>query len=245
MSTMTKWVTAAALLAFTTVAYAAAMDPKGGNAAADKEAQSKPKAQSKQDQRSEDNRVVLQTSLGLVLIELYPEKAPLSVENFLQYVDDGFYEGVIFHRVVPNFVVQVGGFDAQYQRKPTRSAIKNESDNGLINLRGTLSMARTMSPDSATSQFFISLRDNPHLDGQGGPGYAVFGKVVEGMDVIDKMPELPQGDHSGVFMNAPNEPILIEKAYRLTQKKEAKGKKNNNSAKRHKEHKEPKEKKAE
>lgn len=161
--------------------------------------------------------VVLETSLGRVLIELYPDKAPISVNNFLTYVDDGFYNGLIFHRVVPNFVVQAGGFDANYQRKPTREAIKNESDNGLLNLRGTLSMARTMSPDSATSQFFISLRDNPHLDSrQGGPGYAVFGKVIDGMNVIDQLPELPQGNHAGVFMNAPNQPVLIEKAYRAS-----------------------------
>lgn len=174
----------------------------------------------------EQTKVVFETSLGPVVIGLYPEKAPISVENFLQYVDSGFYDGVIFHRVVPNFVVQAGGFDSNYQRKPTSAAIKNESNNGLLNLRGTLSMARTMSPDSATSQFFISLRDNPHLDSSpGSPGYAVFGKVIDGIEVIDKMADLPQGNHSGVFMNAPNEPVLIEKAYRSSNvkiKKEAK-----------------------
>lgn len=181
----------------------------------------KPAAEAKatKEQSIKTTEVVLETSLGRVLIELYPDQAPISVKNFLTYVDDGFYDGLIFHRVVPNFVVQVGGFDANYQRKPTRAAIKNESDNGLLNLRGTLSMARTMSPDSATSQFFISLRDNPHLDSRhGGPGYAVFGKVIDGMSVIDKLPELPQGNHPGVFMNAPNEPVLIKKAYRANQK---------------------------
>ena len=172
---------------------------------------------------AEPIKVVFETSLGPLLIELYPNKAPISVDNFLQYVDSGFYNGVIFHRVVPNFVVQVGGFDEKYQQKPTRAAIKNESDNGLQNLRGTLSMARTMSPDSATSQFFISLRDNPHLDAQPGrPGYAVFGKVISGMDVVDKLPELPQGNHSGVFMNAPNDPITVDKAYRFASDRKAK-----------------------
>lgn len=171
-------------------------------------------------QEVEQTKVVFETSLGPVIIGLYPDKAPISVENFLQYVDSGFYDGVIFHRVVPNFVVQAGGFDANYQRKPTSAPIKNESDNGLLNLRGTLSMARTMSPDSATSQFFISLGDNPHLDSsRGSPGYAVFGKVIDGIEVIDKMADLPQGNHSGVFMNAPNEPVLIKKAYRSSSMK--------------------------
>lgn len=205
MRTMKIWLTAAALI-FSASAYTAEIKQT-----------TQPSGQSGGESQiqTEAPRVVLETSLGPVVVELFPEQAPVSVENFLQYVDSGFYEGVIFHRVIPNFVVQVGGFDTNYQRKPTRSPIENESDNGLKNLRGTLSMARTMSPNSATSQFFISLRDNPHLDGQGGPGYAVFGKVVDGMDVVDQLPELPQGNHSGVFMNAPNEPVEIKKAYRL------------------------------
>lgn len=210
MHTMMKWLSAATL-AISTAAFAAEPTSRNPDSVADK----KP-----QQAQAEQPKVVLQTSLGPLLVELYPDKAPITVKNFLQYVDDGFYDGVIFHRVIPNFVVQVGGFDKNYQRKPTRASIKNESDNGLLNLRGTLSMARTMSPDSATSQFFISLRDNPHLDGQGGPGYAVFGKVVDGMKVVDQLPELPQGNHSGVFMNAPNEPVLIEKAHRSKPKKE-------------------------
>lgn len=156
--------------------------------------------------------VQFSTTLGDIKIELYPEQAPLTVDNFLHYVNTGFYQDVIFHRVVPGFVVQTGGFDTNYQRKATVDPIKNESDNGLKNLRGTLSMARTNAPDSATSQFFISLRDNPSLDWSGRPGYAVFGAVIEGMDVVDKMAEQPQGEHRGVFNNAPNEPIVIKKA---------------------------------
>lgn len=159
--------------------------------------------------------VVFKTSLGELQIELFNEKAPVSVQNFLHYVDAGFYNGVIFHRVVPGFVVQGGGFDQEYQRKNTQPPILNESDNGEKNLRGTLSMARTGDPNSATAQFFINLIDNQQLDSVAGrPGYAVFGRVIEGMKVVDAMAEQPQGKHSGVFMNAPNEPIVIERAYR-------------------------------
>lgn len=156
--------------------------------------------------------VQFSTTLGDIKVELYPEQAPQTVDNFLHYVNSGFYEDVIFHRVVPGFVVQTGGFDTKYQRKATVDPIENESNNGLKNLRGTLSMARTNAPNSATSQFFISLRDNPSLDWSGRPGYAVFGAVIEGMDVVDKMAEKPQGEHKGVFNNAPNEAIVIKKA---------------------------------
>lgn len=160
-------------------------------------------------------QVVFQTTLGDLKIALSPEKAPITVENFLHYVDSGFYNGVIFHRVVPGFVVQGGGFDQEYQRKTTQAPIANESFNGLQNLRGTLSMARTGDPNSATAQFFINLRNNPQLDGRPGqPGYAVFGELVEGLEVIDAMAEQPQGNHAGVFENAPNTPVVIERAYR-------------------------------
>ena len=160
-------------------------------------------------------QVVFQTTLGDLKIALAPEEAPISVENFLHYVDSGFYNGVIFHRIVPGFVVQGGGFDQEYQQKNTQAPIANESQNGLQNLRGTLSMARTGDPNSATSQFFINLRDNSQLDGRPSqPGYAVFGQLVEGLEVIDAMAEQPQGDHAGVFANAPNTPIVIERAYR-------------------------------
>lgn len=160
-------------------------------------------------------QVVFQTTLGDLKIVLAPDKAPVTVENFLHYVDSGFYNGVIFHRIVPGFVVQGGGFDQEYQQKPAQAPIANESHNGLQNLRGTLSMARTGDPHSATSQFFINLRNNPQLDGRPGkPGYAVFGRLVEGSEVIDAMAEQPQGNHTGVFMNAPNTPVVIERAYR-------------------------------
>lgn len=161
--------------------------------------------------------VVFKTSLGEVHIELFEAQAPVSARNFLEYVDSGFYDGVIFHRVIPGFVVQAGGFDQRYGTKATRAPIVNESQNGAKNLRGTLSMARTLSPNSATSQFFINLQDNAQLDATPGqPGYAVFGRVVEGMKIVETMAQQPQGKHRGVFENAPNEPIVIERAYRKT-----------------------------
>lgn len=161
--------------------------------------------------------VEFDTSLGDFRVELFPEKAPTSVRNFLSYVDAGFYEGLVFHRVVPGFVVQAGGFGPDMAaREVTGDAIQNESDNGLMNLRGTLSMARLPAPHSAKSQFFISLRDNPSLDHKGGPagwGYAVFGRVIEGMDVVDAMAEVPTGRVAG-HRDVPLEPIVIRKAER-------------------------------
>jgi len=165
-------------------------------------------------------QVVFQTTLGEVHLELFENKAPVTVKNFLQYVDSGFYNGVIFHRVVPGFVAQGGGFDRSYQQKPTLAPIINESDNGERNSRGTIAMARTTDVNSATAQFFINLRDNFQLDASPSQlGYAVFGRVVKGMDVVDSMAEQPQGKHSGVFVNAPNEPIVIDRAYRLVPEK--------------------------
>jgi peptidyl-prolyl cis-trans isomerase B (cyclophilin B) len=159
--------------------------------------------------------VKLQTSMGDITMELYPDKAPATVANFLQYVKDGFYNGTIFHRVIPGFVIQGGGFDANLNQKPTRAPIKNEADNGLKNQAYTLSMARTMDPDSATSQFFINLKDNQALDHTGknprGWGYAVFAKVVQGKEVVDKIAAVPtatRGMHEGV----PVTPVTIIKA---------------------------------
>ncbi len=137
-----------------------------------------------------ENRVVMETSLGTIKIELDSEKAPVTVQNFLAYVDEGFYDGTVFHRVIPNFMIQGGGMEPGMKQKKTRATIKNESSNGLENKRGTLAMARTSVPDSASSQFFINVVDNAFLDrarAQDRVGYCVFGKVVEGMDVVDKI----------------------------------------------------------
>jgi len=159
--------------------------------------------------------VVFQTNLGDIRMELYPDEAPITVDNFLKYVDSGFYDGTIFHRVIPGFVVQGGGFTADMKQKPTRDPIKNEADNGLKNKRGTLSMARTQAVDSATSQFFINLADNAFLDhGNRGFGYAVFAKVIDGMDVVDRIASVPTGK-VGPFSDVPREPVTIERAYRV------------------------------
>lgn len=168
-------------------------------------------------QQSSDNPMVkMTTSFGEITIELYPEQAPESVDNFLQYAGDGFYDGTIFHRVIPGFVLQGGGFTPQMERKPTREPIANESDNGLENRRGTLSMARLPDPHSATSQFFINLADNAHLDHQGGGqwGYAVFAKVVDGMAVVDDIAGVETTTKAGLA-DVPAEPVVIEKAKRL------------------------------
>lgn len=160
------------------------------------------------------SKVLLSTSLGDITIELYPEKAPITVENFLAYVDSGFFDGTIFHRVIPGFVIQGGGFTEDMNKKPTRPPVKNEAGNGLKNERGTLSMARTQETDSATSQFFINLSDNTALDhGMRGFGYAVFGKVIEGMDIIDKIAAVKTGNR-GMFNDVPVQPVLIVSARR-------------------------------
>jgi cyclophilin family peptidyl-prolyl cis-trans isomerase len=160
--------------------------------------------------------VILQTTLGDISIELNPEKAPVTVSNFLSYVDSGFYDGTVFHRVIPNFMVQGGGFDPQLQQKATAPPIVNEAKNGLHNERGTIAMARTNNPDSATSQFFINLRMNSSLDwSERNPGYAVFGKVIAGMDTVDAMVLQPT-DSVGMHQDVPVEPIIIEKAYLKT-----------------------------
>lgn len=158
--------------------------------------------------------VVFSTNYGDFTLELYPDKAPITVENFLSYVDSGFYDGTIFHRVIPGFVIQGGGFTEDMQQKPTEAPIKNEADNGLKNERGTLSMARTSDINSATSQFFVNLKDNAFLDhGSRDFGYAVFAKVVEGMDVIDKIAAVPTGNRAG-HQDVPNEPVVVKSAAR-------------------------------
>ncbi|MCU1719666.1 peptidylprolyl isomerase [Pseudomonas sp. 5P_3.1_Bac2] len=164
---------------------------------------------------AENPKVLLSTSLGDIEVELSADKAPISTANFLKYVDSGFYNGTQFHRVIPGFMVQGGGFDAQLKEKKTGAPIKNEADNGLHNVRGTLAMARTQVRDSATSQFFINHNDNAFLDHGGRDfGYAVFGKVTRGMDVVDKIAQVPTSNR-GMHQNVPQEPVLITSAKRL------------------------------
>jgi peptidyl-prolyl cis-trans isomerase B (cyclophilin B) len=160
-------------------------------------------------------KVKLTTSLGAIVVQLNSEKAPISAANFLSYVKEGFYNGTIFHRVIPGFMAQGGGFDTDFEQKRTHAEIQNEADNGLKNKRGTLAMARTNAPHSASSQFFINYKDNSFLDHTGknasGWGYAVFAEVVEGMDVVDAMAKVPTGNR-GYHGDVPKTDIVIEKA---------------------------------
>jgi peptidyl-prolyl cis-trans isomerase A (cyclophilin A) len=160
--------------------------------------------------------VRFETSLGAFTIELFADDAPLTVENFLQYVDDGHFDGTVFHRVIPGFVIQGGGLEADMSQRKTRAPIKNEGANGLKNRRGTLSMARTNDPHSATSQFFVNLVDNAFLDrNPGNPGYAVFGRVAEGMDVVDAIAAVKTGSKRG-HDDVPLEPVTVIAAQRVT-----------------------------
>lgn len=159
-------------------------------------------------------KVKLATSAGDIVLELEREKAPKTVDNFVQYVKAGHYDGTIFHRVIDNFMIQGGGMTADMAEKPTRAPIPLESRSGLSNTRGTVAMARTMDPKSATAQFFINVKDNAFLDqpnARDGNGYAVFGKVVAGMDVVDKIKLVPTTTKGG-HQNVPQQPVLIKKA---------------------------------
>jgi peptidyl-prolyl cis-trans isomerase A (cyclophilin A) len=158
--------------------------------------------------------VLLVTTNGEIEIELDPVKAPISSKNFLEYVDKGFYTNTIFHRVIPGFMVQGGGFTAQMSQKDTNPPIKNEASNGLHNVRGTLSMARTNDPNSATSQFFINVADNAFLDPGRDAGYAVFAKVVKGMDVVDIIVNSQTTTKQGM-QNVPIDPVYIKSAKRI------------------------------
>ncbi len=159
--------------------------------------------------------VKLTTNFGEITLELNAEKAPITVANFLQYVESGFYDGVIFHRVIDGFMVQGGGFDANMKQKPTKDEIKNEADNGLVNDKYTVAMARTSVPDSASSQFFINVGDNAFLNhtakNASGWGYCVFGKVIAGMDVVDKIRAVKTTSKAG-HQDVPAEPVIIIKA---------------------------------
>ena len=156
-------------------------------------------------------RVKMETSMGDIVIELNDEAAPVTVKNFLDYIEKGFYDGTIFHRVIANFMIQGGGFGADMQKKATDEPIINEASNGLKNERGTIAMARTSHPDSATSQFFINHRDNPNLNytGENNPGYTVFGKVVEGIEVVDEIAAV-KTTSKGSYRDVPAETVLIK-----------------------------------
>ena len=162
----------------------------------------------------------VKTSLGTISIELYEDKAPKSVENFLQYAKDDFFNGTVFHRVIPGFMIQGGGFTPDMKQKATRAPVTNEARNGLKNQTGTLAMARTSDPHSATAQFFINLKDNGFLDypGRDGWGYTVFGKVVQGFDIVQKIAMVPTGN-AGPHQNVPNTPVIIESVKLLPAKK--------------------------
>jgi cyclophilin family peptidyl-prolyl cis-trans isomerase len=165
-------------------------------------------------QEKEAPVVVMDTSLGKIKIELYPKKAPITVKNFLRYVDEKHYDGTIFHRVVPGFVIQGGGLLPNGREKPTHEPIKNEAGNGLSNQRGTIAMARTDEPDSATAQFYINLKNNTFLDrAEEKAGYAVFGRVIEGMDVVDKIASVETG--VGARESRPVEDVVIKSVRRI------------------------------
>jgi cyclophilin family peptidyl-prolyl cis-trans isomerase len=178
--------------------------------------------------------VVIDTSLGKIKVELFPDKTPITVKNFLGYVDDKFFEGTIFHRVIPGFMIQGGGFEASKPIEPrgekkTKSPIKNEASKDLLNKRGTIAMARTSVPDSATSQFFINLKDNAFLDKEKDPrgvGYCVFGKVIDGMDVVDKIAGVKtKSVIPGAIENVPVEPVVIKSIRRVDKEQDKEKKK--------------------
>ena len=161
-----------------------------------------------------ETQLRMETTQGPIVIELFEDKAPQTAANFVDYAEAGFFDGTIFHRVIPGFVIQGGGWTADFERKETRAPIPNEADNGLKNKRGTLSMARTADPDSATSQFFINLADNPSLDRRDdtprGAGYAVFGRVIKGMETVDRIAGMPTGAAGPFRRDVPRETVRIE-----------------------------------
>ena len=175
--------------------------------------------------QADNPKVALDTSMGKIVLELYRDKAPKTVENFLGYVDDGFYNGTLFHRVIPDFMVQGGGFGEDHQQKPTKAPIQNEARNGLLNTRGTIAMARTPDPHSATAQFFINTVDNRMLNHTSasaeGWGYAVFGKVIEGMDVVDAIAKTATSIrllNGHPARDVPVMPVVIKSASRVKDK---------------------------
>jgi len=191
-----------------------------GSVAGANDTKTKPKEKegaSKMSTAGKNPVVVMETSLGPIEMEVFADKAPLSAENFLKYIDDHFYDGTIFHRVINGFMIQGGGFTQEMSQKPTRAPVKNEATNGLKNDRGTLAMARTMVVDSATAQFFINVVDNAGLNNRGTDpqsyGYAVFGKVVSGMDIVDKIKAVPTTMKNGM-QDVPATPVVIKSVKR-------------------------------
>jgi cyclophilin family peptidyl-prolyl cis-trans isomerase len=167
-------------------------------------------------------QVELKTNMGAMTLELYADKAPKTVENFLQYVKDGHFKGTIFHRVIPGFMIQGGGFTVDFAQKKTRAPVQNEANNGVKNDVGTIAMARTSDPNSATAQFFINVSDNQPLNfAPGNDGYAVFGKVVKGMDVVKKIEAVETGNGPPPHQNVPRKPVVIEDAKILSADKPA------------------------
>ncbi len=168
---------------------------------------------------ADNPHVLLRTSEGDILLQLDRANAPLSVENFLAYVDQGHYSGTIFHRVISNFMIQGGGFDTNFNQKQTRPTIRNEADNGLKNVRGTIAMARTSNPHSATAQFYINTVDNPSLDHraptQDGWGYTVFGRVIDGMETVDRIRKIPTASGGPFRSDVPSRSVVIESAERV------------------------------
>lgn len=166
-----------------------------------------------------DIKVEMKTNLGNVVLELYPDKAPKTVENFLQYIADGFYKNTVFHRVIPNFMIQGGGFDTALNQKPSRSPIQNEAANGLKNEIGTIAMARTSDPHSASAQFFINVANNGFLNykapNQSGYGYTVFGKVISGIDVVHKIASISTGSGGPFSSDVPKNSVIIENIIKL------------------------------
>jgi peptidyl-prolyl cis-trans isomerase A (cyclophilin A) len=203
------WLAAATLWA----AGSIACDRPGAPATAEAPAVSAPgeaQPQKPAAENKENNVVLIKTSKGEIRVELLADKAPITVKNFLSYVDDGFYDGTIFHRVIDGFMIQGGGFSADMRQKTTKAPIKNEADNGVKNARGTLAMARTSVVDSATAQFFINLVDNAMLNhGSRDFGYAVFGRVVGGMDVVDQIAKVPTGQ-KGPYGDVPVDTVTIQ-----------------------------------
>lgn len=169
---------------------------------------------------AESVSVLMKTTLGDIRLELYPDKAPLTVENFLRYVDEGFYNGTIFHRVINGFMIQGGGFSAEMERKATHDSVRNEAQNGLKNIRGSIAMARTSAPHSATAQFFINHADNPNLDypGMDGWGYAVFGQVTSGMETVDNIADVYTVSRGGMA-NVPEQTVTIVSVSRISTSK--------------------------